>query len=268
MTIAGSDSGAGAGIQADLKTISALDCYGTSVVTAITAQNTCGVSGIHSIPPEMIEQQFMALISDFDINAIKTGMLQDVNTISTVAECIAESKIKNIVLDPVMVATSGDKLIFEDTILALISKLIPLAKVITPNLYEAEILLNRKINTLDEMKKAAYDLLDFNSKAVLLKGGHLPFDNDDNIIDSQQKIFDILVTVKQSSPIIFENTRIITNNVHGTGCTLSAAIATFLAKGQSLETAIRNSEDYIHKAICAATKLKLGKGNGPLWHFV
>jgi hydroxymethylpyrimidine/phosphomethylpyrimidine kinase len=264
MTIAGSDSGAGAGIQADLKTISALGGYGTSVITAITAQNTCGVCGIHPIPTVMIEQQFSALISDFDIKAIKTGMLQGIDVIDTVAKCIAESGIKNFVLDPVMVATSGDKLVFEDTVSALISKLIPLAKVITPNLYEAEILLNRKINTFDEMQKAALDLLDFNLFAVLLKGGHLPFNSEYN----QQKIFDILVTVEQTSPIIFANDRIITNNTHGTGCTLSAAIATFLAKGQNLETAIKNSEDYIHKAILTGAKLKLGKGNGPLWHFV
>ena len=264
MTIAGSDSGAGAGIQADLKTISALEGYGTTVITAITAQNTCGVSGIHPIPLSMIDQQFFALTSDFNVKAIKTGMLQGVDVIATVAKCISESKIKNFVLDPVMIATSGDKLVFEDTVLALISKLFPLAKIITPNLYEAEILLNRKINTLDEMQKAAFDLLKFNSFAVLLKGGHLQFD----ATVGEQKIFDILVTAEKTSPIIFENDRIKTNNTHGTGCSLSAAIATFLAKEQNLETAIKNSEDYIHKAILAGAELKLGKGNGPLWHFV
>jgi hydroxymethylpyrimidine/phosphomethylpyrimidine kinase len=277
MTIAGSDSGAGAGIQADLKTISALGVYGTSVITAITAQNTCGVRGIHSIPLEMIEQQFVALTSDFNVKSIKTGMLQGVDVVDLVSKCISESKIENYVLDTVMVATSGDKLVFEDTVQALISKLFPLAKIITPNIYEAEILLNRKINNLDEMQKAALDLLKFNSYSVLLKGGHLQFDDEKNFNNNDkkndnskknQKIFDVFVTVEQTSPIIFENEKIITNNVHGTGCTLSAAIATFLAKGQNLETAIKNSENYIHKAIIAGAKLKLGKGNGPLWHFV
>ena len=269
MTIAGSDSGAGAGIQADLKTISALGSslgiYGTTVITAITAQNTCGVSGIHSVPTVMIEQQFEAIVSDFKIQAIKTGMLQSVEIIDTVANCISESSIKNFVLDPVMVATSGDKLVFENTVQALTSKLFPLAKIITPNIPEAALLLNRGINTLEEMQQAAKDLLDFKSFAVLLKGGHLQLENSDQ---NNQKIFDILVTVEQTEPIIFENPRIITNNVHGTGCTLSAAIATFLAKEQNLETAIKNSENYIHKAILAGKKLKVGNGNGPLWHFV
>ena len=264
MTIAGSDSGAGAGIQADLKTISALGAYGTSVITAITAQNTCGVMGIHSIPLEMIEQQFLALTSDFNVASIKTGMLQGIDVIDMVSKCIVASKVENFVLDPVMIATSGDKLVFEDTVQALISKLFPLAKVITPNICEAEILLGRKITNFEEMKKAAFDLLSFNSHSVLLKGGHLQFDS----AEKNQKIFDILVVREQTFPIIFENERISTNNIHGTGCSLSAAIATFLAKGQNLATAIKNSEDYIHKAIIAGAGLKLGKGNGPLWHFV
>jgi hydroxymethylpyrimidine/phosphomethylpyrimidine kinase len=221
----------------------------------------------------MIEQQFSVLISDFDVKAIKTGMLQSADVIDIVANCISESKIENFILDPVMVAASGDKLVFEDTVQSLISKLIPLAKVITPNICEAEILLNRGINNLDEMKKAAVDLLDFNSFAVLLKGGHLPIKISDLhgfgcANSDDKKVFDILVSAEQTSPIIFEKYMIHTKNIHGTGCTLSAAIATYLARGYKLNTAMELARNYIQDAILAGAKLKFGKGNGPLWHFI
>lgn len=264
MTIAGSDSGCGAGIQADMKTIAALQGYGVTVITAITAQNTCGVTAIHSVPVEIIEKQFFALYNDFEVKSVKTGMLQNVEVIDTVARCIAKSNIKNFVLDPVMVATSGDKLILDDTAQALAEKLFPLSTIITPNLDEAEILLDCKITSFEDMNNCAIELLKFGSKAVLLKGGHLLVDkNGENKI-----IYDILVSQDNPTPIVFENTRIFTDNVHGTGCTLSAAIATLLTKEKTLETAVAKAEEYIHKAIIAGSNMKLGKGSGPLWHFV
>jgi hydroxymethylpyrimidine/phosphomethylpyrimidine kinase len=258
MTIAGSDSGAGAGIQADLKTVSALGGYCVTVITAITSQNTCGVNGIHPIPLEMIENQFDTLIKDFNISSVKTGMLQDVNVINLVAKCISKSKINNYVLDPVMIATSGDKLIFEDTIQAIINKLFPLSKVATPNLDEAELLLNKKINSLNELQNAAVELLSFGSEAVLLKGGHLE-------IDAQ--VYDVLVTKNNPKPNVLATPRINTKNLHGSGCTLSSAIATYLANGYDINSSIINAKNYIHNAILAGSKLKLGKGNGPLNHF-
>jgi hydroxymethylpyrimidine/phosphomethylpyrimidine kinase len=263
MTIAGSDSGAGAGIQADLKTISATGGYGTSVITAITAQNTCGVSGIHSLPLEIIEKQFNAIISDFEVKSLKTGMLQNTEVINLIAELIKKNHLQNFVLDPVMVATSGDKLILEDTIQILTKNLFPLAKIITPNLDEAEIILNLKIKSIDEMKKAAMKLLDFGSEAVLLKGGHLNLE-DANL---NKKVYDILAISGQNSPILLTSDRIETKNTHGTGCTLSAAIATFLGLENDIENAVFHAKHYINYAILAGKNLKLGKGNGPLNHF-
>ena len=258
MTIAGSDSGAGAGIQADLKTISALGGYGLTVITAITAQNTCGVIGIQPVSLDMIEKQLHALASDFPIYSMKTGMLHNVEVINLVANFINERQIRDFVLDPVMVATSGDKLILEDTTKALIEKLIPLARIITPNLDEAETILDKKITTIDELKKAAVDLLEFGSEAVWLKGGHLRIDD---------KVYDVMVQKSNLVPILMTTERIETANIHGTGCTLSAALATFLAHGNNIEPAIFNSKHYINQAIMAAQHLKLGQGNGPLKHF-
>jgi hydroxymethylpyrimidine/phosphomethylpyrimidine kinase len=266
MTIAGSDSGAGAGIQADLKTISALKGYGVSVITALTAQNTLGVDGIFPIPIDFIEKQFRSIINDFDVSAIKTGMLQDNSVINCIANLIKQSKIKNYVLDPVMVATSGDKLITDNTIDALTNKLFPLATIITPNILEAELLLNKKINSIENMKQCSVELLELGCEAVLLKGGH--FNSVDDEIDCSAKIFDVFVSKEFSTPVIYNKPKIITKNLHGTGCTLSAALATFLSQGYSIYDAFIQSEQYISKAIEAAKSLKIGNGNGPLWHFI
>jgi hydroxymethylpyrimidine/phosphomethylpyrimidine kinase len=259
MTIAGSDSSAGAGIQADLKTISALGGYGLTAITAITAQNTRGVIGIQPVSLDMIEKQLNALISDLPIYSIKTGMLHSIEVINLVANFINESQIKDFVLDPVMVATSGDKLIFEDTVKTLIDRLFPLAKIITPNLGEAETILDRKITDVDELKKAAIDLLEFGPEAVLLKGAHLNIDD---------KVYDVMVQKSNVTPIILTTERINTVNVHGTGCTLSAALATFLAHGHKIEPAIFNAKHYVTQVIIASQALELGKGNGPLNHFI
>jgi hydroxymethylpyrimidine/phosphomethylpyrimidine kinase len=256
MTIAGSDSGAGAGIQADLKTISANNAYGVCVITAITAQNTLGLNGIHPIPIGMIENQFKTITADFNVKAIKSGMLYSNEVIEIVANCISETNINNYVLDPVMIATSGDKLIKEKTINTMTSKLFPLAKLITPNVSEAEELVQHKINSIDELKNAAIELLNFGSYSVLIKGW------EDNLANSITDVF----AVKNNKIQLFTKKKIKTKNLHGTGCTLSAAIATYLAQEFDLYNAILHSEKYIENAIINAQNMKIGNGNGPLLH--
>ncbi len=258
MTIAGSDSGGGAGIQADLKTISALGAFAATVITAITAQNTQHVEAIHPVPSCFIKKQFDAVMSDINVNAIKTGMLHSADAIATVAKCIDKYDVKNFVLDPVMVATSGDRLIEGETVGELIFVLFPLAKIITPNIDEAELILNRKITTLDDMLTAARDMLDTKCHAVLLKGGHL---------DTGDKVYDVYQTADSSTQTIISSERIDTSNVHGTGCTVSAAIATYLALGKSLDEAVALGRNYVAEAIKAGKDYKLGNGNGPLNHF-
>ena len=258
LTIAGSDSGGGAGIQADLKTISALGCYGTTAITAITAQNTLGVNAIHPVPVSIVEKQIYAVLSDIGTDAVKIGMLHSVEIIKTVGRALLEFKAKNIVLDPVMVATSGDKLIEDNTLNALIKNLFPLADIITPNIPEAGILLNVIITTKDDMIKAAKRLLQFGSRAVLLKGGHMK----GNIL------FDVYV--KQNGKVtvlIFENSKVDTRNVHGTGCTLSSAIATFLAQGETMDAAVKSAIGYLNHSIKYGKEYKTGRGNGPVNHF-
>jgi hydroxymethylpyrimidine/phosphomethylpyrimidine kinase len=257
MTIAGSDSGAGAGIQADLKTISANNAYGVCVITAITAQNTMGLNGIHPIPIGMIENQFKTITDDFNVQSIKSGMLYSNEVIEIVANCISETNINNYVLDPVMIATSGDKLIKEKTLNTMTSKLFPLAKLITPNVSEAEKLVGYKINSIDEVKNAATELLDFGSYAVLIKGWE---DNTEN------NITDVFIE-KNHNTQLFTKKKINTKNLHGTGCTLSAAIATYIAKESDLYSAILKSEKYIENVINNAKSMNIGKGNGPLWHY-
>ncbi len=254
MTIAGSDSGAGAGIQADLKTIAAIGGYGTSVITALTAQNTLKVSGIFPIPTNFIKKQFNAIVSDFNVAAIKTGMLANKETIECVATLIKKSGIKNYVLDPVMVATSGSKLVTENVVDIIKKKLIPLAKVITPNIPEAEILLNRKLHSIDDMRQFAFDLLKLGSESVFLKGGHL---EEDTIID-------IFVSNSFNSYIVYEKRKIETQNTHGTGCNLSTALAVYLTQDYDWKKTIELVEDYIHNCIDLSSRYKIGKGNGPL----
>ncbi|MEM5529292.1 bifunctional hydroxymethylpyrimidine kinase/phosphomethylpyrimidine kinase [Gammaproteobacteria bacterium AS21] len=259
LTVAGSDSGGGAGIQADIKAISATGSYACSVISALTAQNTLGVSAVLPIPADFIEQQFDAIFSDLAIDVVKIGMLGDANTIKTVAKALNKYQAKHIVLDPVMVATSGDLLLAESAISCLISQLIPLASVITPNIPEALALLGKsaaQAPTNDAQSLAlCKELLALGCHSVLLKGGHQHGQNSTDYWlshDSQQS---------------FSSPRIDTKNTHGTGCSLSSAIASYLAQGHELATAIGLAKQYITSAIAAADALHIGKGCGPVDHF-
>jgi hydroxymethylpyrimidine/phosphomethylpyrimidine kinase len=259
LSVAGSDSGAGAGIQADLKTMSALGTYGTSVIVALTAQNTLGVDAVLVVPPDFIEKQFTSVVSDFEVKAMKTGMLPNVETIKVVADCIRSANIKNYVLDPVMVATSGDNLALEETAAAIVKYLFPLAAIITPNIPEAETLLNRKISNENEMIRAANDLCDIGANAVLLKGGHL---------QDMNEIADVFLSKNDLNPILHRKRYVQTQNTHGTGCTLSSAVASFLADGEILPAAVAKAEEYMEEVISQSSAIKVGHGHGPLWHFI
>ena len=232
LTIAGSDSGGGAGIQADLKTFSALGCYGMSVVTALTAQNTRGVTGIHAVPPAFVVQQMAAVFTDIGVDAVKIGMLYSAELIQAVADGLRRHGAANIVLDPVMVAQSGDKLLQDEAITALKDHLLPLATVLTPNLPEAAVLLGREVNGLDDMQAAAKSLAAFGSRSVLLKGGHAQGDDSS----------DVLFITDDDRCVVLGDRRVRTANTHGTGCTLSSAIAAYLAKGETIAPAVRNAK--------------------------
>jgi hydroxymethylpyrimidine/phosphomethylpyrimidine kinase len=256
VTIAGSDSSGGAGIQADLKTFAALGVYGASVITALTAQNTKGVSGILDVPAEFITTQIDAVFSDLKIGAVKIGMLSNAPAIEAVAAGLERHRAQNIVLDPVMIASSGDRLLRDDAIDALRRRLIPMALVITPNLPEAAALLERPVAE-DEMamRGQAERLLLAGAKAVLIKGGHgTGRDSVDLLVDSQ-------TVTRLRAP------RFATKNTHGTGCTLSSAVAAGLAKGLALAQAAREAKDYVTHAIAAADRLAIGSGHGPVHHF-
>ncbi len=257
LTIAGSDSGGGAGIQADLKTISAMGCYGMSVITALTAQNTKGVTGIHAVPPDFVGKQMEAVFSDIGVDAVKIGMLYSTELIQTVAQTLKKYKINKIVLDPVMVAQSGDKLLQDDAIEAVKIHLMPLSSVVTPNLPEAEVLLDDKLQGVEDIKKGAKDLTKYGSRSVLIKGGHS--NNDDST--------DFLYFAKEDRSVVLKGKRIKTRNNHGTGCTLSSAIASYMAKGYEIEEAVEKAKTFINKAIGAGSKYKIGHGHGPVHHF-
>jgi hydroxymethylpyrimidine/phosphomethylpyrimidine kinase len=256
LTIAGSDSGGGAGIQADLKTFSALGCFGTSAITAITVQNTLGVRAIHSIPTDIVAGQIRAVMDDIRPRAIKIGMIHRADLAVEIANVLKNYPEVPVVFDPVMVATSGDKLIENETVLALEEYLFPLAKLITPNLDEATILAKMPIANIDEMKKAAAAILAKGSSAVLVKGGHL----------LGETLYDVYLD-KTGHEHIITSKAIATTNTHGTGCTLSSAIAAFLAQGFGLIAAIMAASEYIHRAIEAGKEVKTGAGHGPLNHF-
>lgn len=255
LSIAGSDSGGGAGIQADLKTFSALGCFGMTAIAAITAQNTCGVRAIHAVPAEMLKAQIDAVVQDIGVDAVKIGMLATPETVRVVADAIREYQLPHVVLDPVMVATSGDRLIAPETADALKSELFPLVELITPNLDEGGWLLGRGIDGLNALEDAARELLALGAPAVLLKGGHLPGD----------WVVDQLVDRSGLSQR-FESTRIVTHNGHGTGCTLSSAIAAELATGAPLPEAVARARSYILGAISAGAHVRTGAGHGPLNH--
>jgi hydroxymethylpyrimidine/phosphomethylpyrimidine kinase len=256
VTIAGSDSSGGAGIQADLKTFSALGVYGASVITALTAQNTKGVAAIHDVPAEFIAAQIDAVFSDLKVGAVKIGMLSNAPAIEAVAAGLERHRVQNIVLDPVMIASSGDRLLRSDAIEALRKRLIPMALVITPNLPEAAALLDRPVAE-DEMamRGQAERLLLAGARTVLIKGGHGKGpDSVDLLVDSN-------TVARLRAP------RFPTRNTHGTGCTLSSAIAAGLAKGLALAEAVREAKDYVTHAIAAADQLAIGSGHGPVHHF-
>ena len=255
LTIAGSDSGGGAGIQADLKTFSALGCYGMTAITAITAQNTQGVRAIHGIPPDMLRAQIDAVAEDIGVDAVKIGMLHDPEVVRVVVKAIARHQMLQVVLDPVMVATSGDRLIARETVQVLVNELFPLAAVVTPNLDEAALLLGREIEGIDDLDDAARDLLALGAPAVLLKGGHL----------KGERVVDLLAT-RSGLRQRLESARIATHNGHGTGCTLSSAIAAFLAQGLPLPQAVEKARAYILGAIAAGADVHTGQGHGPLNH--
>lgn len=256
LTIAGSDSGGCAGIQADIKSISANGAYAASVITATTAQNTVGVTDIHAIPLAHIEKQLDAVLSDIQFDAIKIGMLHSLEVIELVKRKLLEFECKNIVLDPVMVATSGDKLITEEAIIGL-KELLPLALIITPNIPEAEILSGNCINEKNA-RDACREIADKFNTSTLIKGGHL--EGTDQMTDW---FFDLVTG--DTHEII--NTRFDTSNTHGTGCSLSSAIAAHLAKGKSLYESVNSACHYLNKAIESGANKKLGKGNGPVNHF-
>ena len=255
LTIAGSDSGGGAGIQADLKTFAALGCYGMSAITALTAQNTVGVQGIHAVPPAFLKSQLQSVIEDIGVDAVKIGMLHEPGVVDVVAWVIEHYQLQRVVLDPVMVATSGDRLIADATVRELVERLFPLATVITPNLDEAALLLERPIQSVDELSVAAHALITQGAKAVLLKGGHLPGDH----------VVDVLARAHQAD-VVLSSPRIASRNTHGTGCTLSSAIAAHLALGEPLDNAVRMARAYIVAAIQAGARVQVGHGHGPLNH--
>lgn len=257
LTIAGSDSSGGAGIQADIKTFSALGCYGMSVVTALTAQNTRGVTSVHAVPAVFVEDQLEAVFNDMGADAVKIGMLYSVEVVETVARQLMKHSAKNIVLDPVMVAQSGDRLVQGKAITAVRDLLIPLATVVTPNVPEASVFLNRPIHTSEDMRKAAIQLASCGAGSILLKGGHL--DGSDST--------DVFYICREDRFIVLEAERIATRNNHGTGCTISSAIASYLARGLSLEKAVRKAKEYLTKAIRAGSEYEIGSGHGPVHHF-
>jgi hydroxymethylpyrimidine/phosphomethylpyrimidine kinase len=257
LTIAGSDSGGGAGIQADIKAISAMGCFASSAITAITAQNTLGVDAVHPVPLDILAAQIDAVLSDIGTDAIKIGMLHSVEVVSLVADKIEQYGITNVVLDPVMVSTSGHKLIEENAIEIMKNRLIPLARVITPNLPEAEILSGCTITAQQEFPQIATLLSHNNSTSVLLKAGHL---NGDTLTDYFYNAEDGTMTLLPSK-------RVDTRNTHGTGCTLSSALAAALARGESLTEAAISAKRYIEQAIITGAKYDIGHGHGPVNHF-
>ena len=254
LTIAGSDSGGGAGIQADLKTFSALGVYGMSVLTAITAQNTVAVTAVHEIPTDVIAAQIDAVISDIGADVVKTGMLGSSDIIRVVAAKVREHRLDRLVVDPVMVAKSGDRLLRDEAVAALREELLPLALVVTPNLPEAEVLVGRPVRTLGDMREAGREIVALGARAALMKGGHLDGDPVDVL-----RVGDRVVELPAR--------RVHTKNTHGTGCTYASAIAAYLARGEGVEAAVSQAKVYLTAAIEQAYPIGRGQGHGPVHHF-
>jgi hydroxymethylpyrimidine/phosphomethylpyrimidine kinase len=252
LTIAGSDSGGGAGIQADLKAFSALGVFATTAVTAVTAQNTLGVELVHVVPPEVVEAQIASVLSDLRPAAAKTGMLATAATVAAVARRAALGELPNLVVDPVMVASSGDRLLDEDAERTYVDRLIPHALVVTPNLYEASILAGRSLSSPSDMAEAAAFLRRVGAQVVVVKGGHLPGSWAVDVVDDGAEVRE-LVAPKVPTP-----------NVHGTGCTLSAAIAAHLARGATPMDAVEKAKRFVARAVGGGARWRLGSGHGPL----
>lgn len=257
LTIAGSDSGGGAGIQADIKAISAMGCYATSAITAITVQNTLGVQAVHPVPLDILEGQIDAVLSDIGADAIKIGMLHSAEVVNLVADMIGKYGIRNVVLDPVMVSTSGHRLIEEDAVEVIMRKLMPLARVITPNIPEAEILAGCSISGEDVFDEIARKLSGNTGVSVLLKAGHLSGDS----------LVDYFYNAEDGTMRKLPSKRVHTRNTHGTGCTLSSAFAAALAKGEDLTAAAVSAKKYIEQAIISGADYEIGGGHGPVNHF-
>ena len=257
LTIAGSDSGGGAGIQADIKAISAMGCYAASAITAVTVQNTLGVQAVHPVPLDILEGQIEAVLSDIGTDAIKIGMLHSSDVVNLVADMLEKYRIKNVVLDPVMVSTSGHRLIEENAVEVIKARLIPLARVITPNIPEAEILAGCRIACQADFDETARKLSDDSKVSVLLKAGHL----------DGESLVDYFYNAEDDTMTRLPSERIRTRNTHGTGCTLSSAFAAALAKGEDLTCAARSAKAYIEQAIISGADYEIGSGHGPVNHF-
>jgi hydroxymethylpyrimidine/phosphomethylpyrimidine kinase len=260
LTIAGSDSGGGAGIQADLKTFSALGCYGMSVVTALTAQNTVRVVSMHQVPPSFVAEQIDAVLDDIGADAVKIGMLQSAAVIQTVARRLRAHGVSRVVLDPVMVAKSGDRLLMDEAVGALREEILPMAEVLTPNLPEASVLTGEGVVTREEMERAGRKLLGLGARSVLIKGGHAGDEMSSDLLCTSGSHGE--VTVRW-----YEQQRTLTTNTHGTGCTLSSAIAAYRARGLDVQDSVARAKEYISGAIRAGAEYRIGSGHGPVHHF-
>lgn len=261
LSIAGSDCSGGAGIQADIKTISALGGYAASAITAITVQNTLGVQAVQPLPSELVRAQIEAVMDDLQPKAIKIGMVHNAKIVTTIADCIRIYRPEFVVYDPVMISTSGRHLMTEETIQVIKEKLFPLCTLLTPNLNEAGLLYGHPITNTNEMEQAAHDLSHLYNTSILIKGGHLEGNEMCDILYSQTS------ASRESACTFYTHTKIDSHNLHGTGCTLSSAIATYLAYNNSLDEAVNQAKAYISIAISNGKDLQIGHGNGPLWHF-
>ena len=255
LTIAGSDSCGGAGVQADIKTMSALGCYAASVITAVTVQNTLGVTAVHAVPPDIVAGQIRAVMDDIKPRAVKVGMVNDIDTINAIADTLAEYDIENLVVDPVMVATSGAQLMQDDAVEVFTKKLMPLATLLTPNVPEAEVLSGVTISNKTSMDNAARIIQNKGCKALLIKGGHIEGRKIDRLYSGNELISEL------------EAANVDTRNTHGTGCTLSSAITSYLAIGYPIDKAIAAAKEWLTQALIAGAKVEIGSGHGPVNHF-
>ena len=255
LTIAGSDSCGGAGVQADIKTMSALGCYAASVITAVTVQNTLGVTAVHAVPPDIVAGQIRAVMDDIRPRAVKVGMVNDIDTINAIADTLAGYDIENLVVDPVMVATSGARLMQDDAVEVFCKKLMPLATLLTPNVPEAEVLSGVTIRDKATMEKAAHIIHSKGCEALLIKGGHIEGRKIDRLYCGDELISEL------------EAANVDTRNTHGTGCTLSSAITSYLAIGYPIDKAIAAAKEWLTKALIAGANVEIGKGHGPVNHF-